>query len=385
MPEILSKFCYPHEWNMKREPARPLELRVLDFDKSYDYSTIWNDAVQINQDVVLLIGPPLYSTALFLQNSCEFFDDCNRKIQIQISEMDRACITVARTNGVTTHIKIVNSFGSWILPVQQPDSCFMNKKVIVTISKNHPIEWLVQWVQYHYRVHNIDGLLLYNNQSNIYTSAELENSLQNHGMIVKVVDYDVPFGTMGGGLWEWQGRSGTFLPWDSDFAQYVMLEHAKWRYLHCAKLAINADTDELLTLDNSSLDQFADYCMHSTNSVWLYKGVWVEPVDSRTGTIAATLPFDQRHFKNYWHTAYSNQRGIGIKWMLNPQKNLNYQWLLHRTAGPHMHTNEISFGHYMAMNTSWSWQRDAFNGNKNNLIELPNLKKNLNKAFSIGA
>lgn len=381
MLEILSKFIYPSEWQITRKPARPLELRVLDFDKTYDYLTVWNDAVQINQNVVLLIGPPLYATADFLQNSCEFFDDNNNKINVQITEMDRVCITAVRTNRFTSYIKIVNIFGSWIIPVHQPSNSFTNKKVIVTISKNHPIEWLIQWIQYHYRVHNIEGLVLYNNQSNIYTCAELENALQNHGMIVKVVDYDVPFGTMGGGLWQWQGRSGTFLPWDSDFAQYVMLEHAKWRYLHGAKLAINADTDELLTLDNISLDQFADYCTHSSNSVWLYKGIWVEPVDSRTGTIANTVPFEQRHFQNYWHTAYSNQRGIGIKWMLNPQKNLNYQWLLHRTAGPHMHTDEITFGHYMAMNTSWSWQRDAFNGDRNNLIELPNLKRNLNQAF----
>lgn len=384
MPEILSKFSYPKEWNMQRQPARPVELRVLDFDKTYDFDTIWNDAIQINPQTVVLIGPPLYQTTNWLQTNCEFYSNQGEKLSIQVQELDRACITIINTSKIIEAVQVHNRFGSWTIPVNLPDSVFYNQKVIVTISKNHPISWLQQWIKYHKLVHNIEGLLLYNNQSTIYTSDELEQSLQGYGMTVKVIDYDVPFGTMGGGLWEWQGRKGTALPWDSDFAQYVMLEHAKWRYLYCAKLAINADTDELLLLDNTTLDKFADYCETSSNSAWLYKGTWIEPVDSTSGVIANMVDFDNRRFENYWHTAHSNQRGIGVKWMLNPKKNLNYQWMLHRTTGPHMHTDEISFAHYLAMNTSWSWQRDNFTGNRHNLIEMNNLKKNLYTAFKTG-
>jgi hypothetical protein len=384
MPELLSRFQYPLEWNMQRQPVRPADLRVLDFDKTFDFETVWNDAIQINPQCVLLVGPPLYQTAAWLQTNCEIYSNFGERLSVQVHELDRACLTIINTSKTIDTLEIRNAAGSWFIPVNLPDTAFNNQKVIVTISKNHPISWLQQWIQYHNRVHNIDGLLLYNNQSTIYTSVELEQALQGHGMTVKVIDYDVPFGTMGGGLWEWQGRKGTFLPWDSDFAQYVMLEHAKWRYLYCAKLAINADTDELLLLDNITLDKFADYCETSSNSVWLYKGTWIEPVDSATGVVANMVEFDNRRFENYWHTAYSNQRGIGVKWMLNPRKNLNYQWMLHRTTGPHMHTDEISFAHYLAMNTSWSWKRDNFVGNRSSLVEMSNLKKNLHTAFKTG-
>ena len=381
MPEILSKFSYPQVWNHQRQPARPLELQVLDFEKTYDYTTLWNDVIQINPTTVLLIGPPLYNTVNYLRTRCKFTDRSNKVLSWQHQQLDRVdFIAVTCTESIDA-IYLHDGTATHLLPVSQPSNDFINKSVIVTISKNHPITWLQQWIHYHKTVHNVEGFLIYNNQSSDYTSTELEQQLMRSDIEIKIVDYDVPFGTMGGGLWEWQGKSGTFLPWDSDFAQYVMLEHAKWRYLWCAKLAINADTDELLLLNNMTLDQFAEYCKHSSNSAWLYQGTWIEPVDSQTGQIANSVSFDQRHFKNYWHTAHSNQRGIGVKWMLNPQKNMNYQWMLHRTTGPHMQTKDISFAHYLAMNTSWSWKRDGFNGDVRHLVEMTQLQHNLKTAF----
>ena len=381
MVDLLAKFEYPLEWKMQRVPARPVELQVLDFDKTYDYRTLWNDAVQIQLDTVVLIGPPLYHTHDFLQSSCQFLDSTQRILNWQYVPMDRAAYLVIKTHKHEDFLILRSPVGEYKFAVNQPSTEFQNKKVIVTISKNHPISWLQQWIAYHRTVHDLDGLILYNNQSEIYNSSELETALSRSDMTIKVLDYDVPFGTMGGGLWEWQGRKGNFLPWDSDFAQYVMLEHAKRRYLYNAKLAINADTDELLLFKNSTLNHIATYCESSSNSVWLYQGIWIEPVNSETKEIAQSVAWEHRHFKNYWHTNYSNQRGIGVKWLLNPAKNLQHQWMLHRTTGPHMSTDEISFAHYLAMNTSWSWQRDGYMGDVNSLVELPQLKNNLDIAY----
>jgi len=63
--------------------------------------------------------------------------------------------------------------------------------------------------------------------------------------------------------------------------------------------------------------------------------------------------------------------------MLNPQRNMHYQWHLHKTYGPHVKTGEITFGHYFAMNTSWSYARDDFTGDRSDLIECNLLKTNL--------
>jgi hypothetical protein len=380
MVEVLPRFTFPAQWNMKRPTMRPKDLWVFDFEENYDWDTVWNDAIQINDETVVLVGPPLYHQGTAIRSTHPFYlKETNRTIPMEINELDRACLTVVKVPGRVNELFIAGDHPEMAVKVNQPSFEFAGKKVIVTISKDHPIEWLKQWIDYHRTVHNIDGLLLYNNRSTIYTPIELENSIKRNDMVIKVVDYDVPFGCMGGGDWEWAGKKGNYLPWDSDFSQYVMLEHAKWRYLHCAKLAINADTDELIYIKNTTLDDIADSCLSSNNSVWLYKGTWIEPVDSLTGTVASDVSFNARRFDHYWKTNHSNQRGIGVKWMLNPAKNMHHQWMLHKTTGPHMMTDEIGFGHYLAMNTSWSWPRDGYTGDKSTLIEFAEIKKNLLK------
>lgn len=378
MVERLSRFVYPEEWKVKRTPVRPKDLWVFDFEKNYDWDTLWNDAIRVNDSTVLLIGPPLYQHAEWLTTTHPFYAGSGmRMLDARVQELDRACLTTVTVENHVDELFLYGNTSQTTIKINQPSWDFAGKKVIVTISRNHPISWLRQWIDYHRVVHNLDGLLLYNNRSTIYTSEELETAISRPDMVIKVVDYDVPFGCMGGGDWEWQGKRGNFLPWDSDFSQYVMLEHAKWRYLHCADLAINADTDELLYIKHTTLDGMADYCKTSSNSVWLYKGTWIEPVDSLTGVVAHGVSFEGRRFDHYWHTNNANQRGIGVKWMLNPARNMQYQWHLHKTFGPHMMTNEIGFGHYLAMNTSWSWPRDVYDGDRSTLKEHAEMKSHL--------
>jgi hypothetical protein len=368
---------YPKEWGFQRQPARPQELWVFDFEKNYDWDNLWYDCIQINPNSTLLIGPPLYATKDFIKNNCKFLDSNKNQLNYNFYEMDRVCITVLETTSPLEQIYFIGPHNEREISISRSSMDFAGKKTIVTISKDHPVSWLEQWIDYHVCVHKVEGFIIYNNQSTLYKSDELQILLNRPDAKIEIVDYAVPFGCMGGGDWTWQGKSGTFLPWDSDFSQYIMLEHAKWKWLHCASLAINADTDELLVIKNYTLDNIVQYCRENSNSVWLYKGTWIEPVNSVTGEEASNVPQPTRRFYNYWQTTHSNQRGIGIKWMLNPQKNLTHQWMLHRTSGPHATTDEIYFGHYLAMNTSWSWERDKFTGEKQQLSTHHQIKHNL--------
>lgn len=377
MSEQMNRFTYQPQWGFRRQPVRPVDLQVLDFHTNYDYDTFWNDAVQVNANTILLIGPPLYESVQWLNSTCRFLDQNRRVMTWRFSAMDRAQVIRLDTENWMNEFHLETPFGRYTFQVNHATADFNNLKVMVTISQDHPVSWLQQWIDYHNRVHNIEGILIYNNRSRLYTSDQLHAALQRSDMVIKVVDYDVPFGVMGGGDWAWEGRQGHYLPWDSDFSQYVMLEHAKWRYLHCARLAINADTDELLLINNSNLNGVADYCATGQHSVLLYDGVWIEPIDSVSGVVAADIPQQQRHFSQYWHTTNGNGRGIGVKWLLNPQRNMNYQWHLHKTYGPHAKTKEITFGHYFAMNTNWSYQRDKFLGNREDLQENNLLKQHL--------
>ena len=373
----LPLFKYPSNWVFQRTPARPKDLWVFDFEKNYDWDNLWYDAVQINPDTILLIGPPLYGTKDYITSNCKIVDKHNNILPFSFYEMDRVCITIVKAQGFLDSVMLIDQTAQHPISISQTSFDFQNKKTIVTISKDHPIEWLEQWIDYHVTIHNVEGFIIYNNQSTAYSSQDLQTQLNREDVKITVVDYNVPFGCMGGGDWEWNGKRGTYLPWDSDFSQYIMLEHAKWKFLHCASLAINADTDELLIIKNDTLDAIADYCKNN-NSVWLYKGIWIEPVDKVTGQEACDIPYIDRKFWNYNLTTNSTQRGIGIKWLLNPSKNINYQWMLHRITGPQMETSDIYFAHFLSMNTSWSWPRDKFTGNKADLAVHKDLDKNLN-------
>lgn len=378
MVERLNKTLFPKEWNRRRVPRRPEDLRIYDFDKFYDWDTLFTDAVQINNTHVMVIGPPLYEYAEWFREECWFQDHLGHRLQYNIVNLAKASrIEIQVLDYTLQDLTLVTPLGPANIRINPISMDFKDQKTIVTISKDHPINWLEQWIDYHHAVHGITGFLIYNNQSTQYTSRELEKQLERDDVTIRIVDYDVPFGTMGGGDWEWQGRRGTSIPWDSDYGQFVMLEHAKWRYLHSCDLVINADTDELLVLPATTLDQLSKYMDTSPNSFWLYRGTWVEPVDSNNGEIAENVAVADRRFGNYWHTANSAHRGVPVKWMLKPSRNLGSQWLLHGTHGAHMWTSEITFGHYLSMNTNWSYKRDAFTGDRNALVEFAPLRAHL--------
>jgi hypothetical protein len=75
----------------------------------------------------------------------------------------------------------------------------------------------------------------------------------------------------------------------------------------------------------------------------------------------------------------NNKRGIGNKWMLVPQKCMQYQWRVHHIAGPAGQSTDLYYAHYLAMNTNWSWPRDKFTGDMMNLRPEPWLHTALQK------
>lgn len=372
-----NKFLIPPEWNFKRTPIRPVELQIGNFAERFDYTTMWNDAIQTKHDNILLIGPPLYQINNWLKDNCSFEDQNNRKLQWIHNDYDRMGITVLNTHNWIEYIWLVTPHGKYKIIVDPVSTEFAGKSVLMSISQNNPVTWIRQWIDYHHTLHGINAVLIYDNGSTMYSVDELYNAIKRDDILIKVVDYNVPGGAMGSGPWEWNGRKGDSLPWDSDFPPYVLFEHAKRKYLHCAKIVINSAPDELLVINNKV--SFQDITVHVETSQYsslLYDGIWVEPVDSIKHINAKDVPFENRNFANYWHTTNDPHAGVSTKWLLCPHRNMNYQWHLHRTDVM-VKTNSITYGHYLAMNNNWLWVRDDFQGKITDLVEIPNLKKSL--------
>lgn len=372
-------FCnivkYPTSWGFRREPARPVELRKdyfngMKFDENFDWDNLWYDAVQINQNCIVLIGPPLYNRRNLIRQHCQFISN-GEVDKIQTFDMDRASLTVLDVSNWCNEI-LLNP-GNTVIPVNNISNEFSEKICLMTLQKNNPISWIKQWILYHKNNFGVDGVLIYDNNSTDYSIEELERSIQVAGVTVKIVAWNVPYGPQG-------FDCDYYNTWDSDYAQSTMFEHAKRRYVHNARLAINCDIDELLVLPtNTSLDSITSDIIKEQVTGYCYKGRWIEPVDITTSTLASSIQLEDRKFENYYCTDPRNSIGIGNKWMIIPHLALQYQWLVHHTGAPMKQNDNIWYGHYMPMNTNWSWNRDNYNRDLSGLKPEVQLQQNLSK------
>ena len=369
-----STIQYQASWGFIREPARPVHLRIdycegLKFNDHFDWNNAWHDVIQVNDNVVLLVGPPLYDAKEWITANVSFFDPSGNKLPLQFMELDRVCYTALTTGGQINSISMSSHGGVIQIPVNRNTGAFNNRKTMVVMQKNTPIAWMQQWVLYHMKVHGLDGFLIYDNGSTDYTASALEASLQGTTAEITVVDWPYPFGPLG----------SDHAPWDSDYGQYIMLEHAKYRYLSGAAIVLNNDTDEFLVTKGITLDQIISHLNNAETGCLRYKGIWIEPYELTNGKSAVDVPVNERDIKNYFCVDPNNHIGIGYKWMVIPSKHLNHQWCLHHVNGPMIESDQLYYAHHLGFNTNWSRQRDVFTGNVSDLKPEPYLLSSLAK------
>lgn len=375
MIDSCTDITYPQSWGFKREPARPAHLRIdycgsMKFDDNFDWDHLWYDAVQVHDNAVLLIGAPLYATKDWMMQNATFEGQDGRQLPCQFAELDRVCYTIITVPGQTGWIDMVTKTERTRIGIHTNDRAFDGKHAMVTLQKDNPIEWIQQWITYHNAVLGVNGFVIYDNGSTRYKLSELEAALQYPGITVRIVGWPYPYGPQG----------SDHAPWDSDYGQYAMLEHAKFRYLSGAALVMNNDIDELIVTKGIQLSDIVGFLRSNQSQCLRYKGVWIEPYDLDRGISAADVPFKSRHIRNYYCTDPSNKRGIGYKWMLVPSATtMNQQWLVHQINGQMVESDQLYYAHYLALNTNWSWSRDKFNGKESDLIPDQLLMEKLKK------
>lgn len=376
---------YPNNWGFKREPARPVKLRIdycggMKFNDNFDWDNLWHDAVQIDDTTVILVGPPLYDTKDWLKKNATFSKsehlDIKNMLHVRFAELDRACYTILTTDTpiLDSRIYLRTTVGTIEIELNRSDgNTFKNKIVMVTLQKDNPIEWIQQWVHYHHNVLGVDGFLIYDNNSTKYDIIKLEYCLKLTGATIQVVSWPYPYGPQG----------SDFAPWDSDYCQLSMLEHSKLRYLGNAALVLNNDIDEYLVTKGVTLTDVADYLKNNKVNSLKCKGVWIAPYDYANKCSANSVTLIDRQAKDYYCVDPDYKVGLGYKWMLVPTDDtINQQWVVHQVSGKMVESAQIYYAHLLAMNTNWSWERDKFSGDVNNLIIDEHLKSKLDQAFN---
>ena len=161
-----------------------------------------------------------------------------------------------------------------------------------------------------------------------------------------VVRWPYQFGPVGSE--SFHGPQG--LPWDSNYSQFGILEHARHRFLSLAEAVVNADVDELvLTKDNSSVFELV---RRSDTGYLEYPGYWIESATESTSK-------DRRHF-DFAHRSVAPAELAAPKWTLMPSRcSLQSLWFVHEVSGMQSDalSNSVSYRHFRAISTGWKYPR----------------------------
>ena len=229
------------------------------------------------------------------------------------------------------------------------NNLFSGKKVLLTMSRNNNLQWIRDWVAFYAANHGINGVLIYDNNSDEYCLDELAETLAVFKKLEIVI---VPWGfRFGPG--RYPGGPDETLS-DSKFCQLGGLEHARFRFLSQAAWVINADIDELLVARGGSI---ADDLALNPKSVGLsFKTQWVEALAGYGDGNRV------KSFSDYFHFDRAASRSSHNKWIVVPSKvDEKNQWLVHGVKGiSHADMGDMRyFAHFRGINTNWKSKRNT--------------------------
>ena len=231
----------PYQYN---NLASNLDTRTVFFDVYIDWNT----------KILYGIGPRLFNLENELFPMEIFVNGKNTEFKIY-QQMRLLFIKSKRLPGSlpkSVHIELVfKSFAhSMRLDLQQCqqsiESCSSAPITISTLQKNNDTQWVIDWILWHRRLHNVERIVLYDNGSTNRT--ELIEKLKALEPEVKIIFVDWPF------------PYGIF---PNNLTQDGSLNHCRIRFPIEHGYCINLDIDEYLV--SSGENNFLDYLNASLN------------------------------------------------------------------------------------------------------------------------
>ena len=347
----------PDFTDARRESTRHPVFRDKHFDHEFDSTTLFYDTVQVNDTQAAIFAPPF----LNLKNQLAATSFIVETIQCaaRTRHLDRHAqiwIDVARPCDI---IQASSAMGDFALSVSQNEvDRFRDCRVIFTMSKDNPIEWILDWVKFNRDIHGADAVLIYDNGSSAYDAVTLSSALASvPGLRCSaVVEWPFKYGP--------QGNNGY---WDSDFCQLGAWEHARWRFLQDARSVMNSDIDELvLSGTGQSVFEAAE---QSSTGIVRYCGRWI--IGTSDGFQEQTGNAIPRHFHfsvlmppKYQRSRWLTRRDANIcpaKWTVVPSRCPRYsQWHIHLIRwwwASYTRNKRFCFRHFREIGSNWKYQR----------------------------
>lgn len=248
---------------------------------------------------------------------------------------------------------------------------------LVTLQKDNPVHWVVDWCRWHQRLHNVERVFLYDNAS--ANAEELTVALREIGNEMDVV------------IAQWPFPYGPTTSHANRFGQGGALNHFRECFGASAEWTLFLDVDECLAMadDLVLLDRLREYETMGASTVLF--GSWIVPPTPGQppleGRSIRSYSYRERRFvrralkyafrpprvrANKNHTAFPRNwlldRLVGVPALYDRLANLFYWSLARRGFGElapltgkvRMERNdEVYFYHFRGLNTNWRY-RDQY-------------------------
>lgn len=305
----------------------------------FDATTLWYDAIW-SPGLVRVIAPSplnlrnLYKSARFLLDDTAVAPKRIRRfyrhmvIELPAPDTAPARLTMqAQDARFTSGISICQ----WEL--------FRGKNVQLNVICNDDLDWITDNIRYHMQEHGMDGLLLFNNKSALYSTTELRQVIKQTGLpAALVLDADFRYGPRG------------IAPFANTelFLQTALYNIAKHRWLAQARAVLCSDTDELVVSDDGISIFDATYESRLGYVLIPEKAVHLPPGFTGKPTHAA-------------HTHFKEKKNATTKWCLRPDSKASAaEWRVHKLENSFYNhfarTKRFALYHYQGLHTGWKSQ-----------------------------
>ncbi len=340
-----------------RSAPRPLAYQVDDYSRKFDFETLVYDGIRDEKSVVF-IAPPLFDNHDAF-SKIEFQDSFGKPVLPEVSEFDRVTRIRFALDKEVSGLNANGAFGNREITFDQEQSAiFAGKRVAVTMSKNNHPEWIADWAEYHVKMHGLEAVLLYNNNTDAYDIDILREVVAASGLsLLMVVDWPFKWGPVG--IFTKEGRMEYG---DSNFSQIGMLEHSRWKYLQKAKSVLNVDVDELVypVTGNSSIFD----CVEQSSPHYIsFVGQWVESCASPLEGLA----FRHRHYVKSAKPPSCRMNDDACKYAVVPSCSPEFCiWGIHKIRKPvggrpwaWSISQDFRFHHFRGITIGWMPERSV--------------------------
>lgn len=353
-PVLLSDFTA-----LRRIPSRPAAFRGENFDRDFDETTLFFDAFKTESGMIALLGPPFLNLTSDISRTRYFAG--SKACEARVRHLDRHAQVWLHAPQNASALRAEGPAGNFTINVSPDDAAhFARRRVIFTMSKNNPIEWILDWVRFHRDIHGADAVLIYDNSSTEYDAATLSQALSSINGIAAsmVVEWPFKYGPQG---------IDSKRYWDSDFCQLGAWEHARWRFLREARSVMNADIDELV-LSQAGRTAF-EMAETSPLGIVRYYGRWVMGIADRSPDPTSNQLRRHRDYDVVLREAKESARLLPhrdanrcpTKWTLAPKRcPAHAQWKVHAIGGwwpSRLSAGKLSFRHFREIASNWKYQR----------------------------